>query len=278
MQEWADTVKFTYGVVDVDKNSPLGTGSYGAVYRAKCDDLQCAAKVVHEALLINDPAGGRGGVVDRFYQECHFLSELKHPNIVQYLGTHCERVTSRLSVVLLMELMDESLTRHLERMVSPLPLHVELDFCCDIALALSYLHSNHVVHRDLTGNNVLLYGGKKAKVTDFGVSKLIDPEVLQRSSMSLCPGTTVYMPPEALEEVKVPKYTEKLDCFSYGVLCIQIFTRKFPSPSSRYKTIDSGSGDSSQRIRAVNIVSESVRRRDHIQMVQSDHIFLPTTL
>lgn len=274
MQEWRDSVKFTYGVVDVDKSSPLGTGSYGAVYRAKCDDLQCAAKVIHEALLINAPAGGQGGVVDRFYQECHFLSELKHPNIVQYLGTHYESVTGRL--VLLMELMDESLTRHLENTVSPLSLHVELDLCCDIALALSYLHSNHIIHRDLTGNNVLLYAGKRAKVTDFGVSKLIDPDVLQRSSMSLCPGTTVYMPPEALQEIKNPKYTEKLDCFSYGVLCIQIFTRKFPKPSQRYRHIDSG--DSSQRITAVNIVSERVRRQDHIQMVKSDHIFLPTTL
>lgn len=275
LQEWAASVNFTYSVVSINKNSPLGAGSYGAVYKAKCDELHCAAKVIHESLLINDPAGAQGErrVVDRFYQECHFLSELKHPNIVQYLGTHCE-ATEKVSVVLLMELMDESLTHHLKHAVSPLLFHVEIDFCYDVALALSYLHSNHIVHRDLTSNNVLLYAGKRAKVADFGVSKLITPEVLQRSSMSLRPGTAVYMPPEALEEMHTPHYTEKLDCFSYGVLCIQIFTRTFPSPMPRYRIIHSQ--DSNQRIRAV--VSESVRRQDHIGMVKSDHVFLPTAL
>ena len=270
---------FLYRVVSIDKNSPLGTGSYGAVYKAKCDELECAAKVIHEALIINDPLNfhdeDEGRIVERFHQECHFLSELKHPNIVQYLGTHSEKpALGRPSVVLLMELMDESLTHHLEHLPNPLPFHIEIDICSDIALALAYLHANHIIHRDLTGNNVLLFAGKRAKVTDFGVSKFIDPNMLQHSSMSLCPGTQVYMPPEALEELRSPHYTVKLDCFSYGVLCIQIFTREFPKPAPRYEEINSP--DTRQRIRGV--VSENVRRKNHINMVNPDHSLLPTVL
>ena len=276
VQEWSASLKFTYNVVTVDRSSPLGTGSYGAVYKAKCDELHCAAKVIHEALLLssNYQGQGEGRILDNFYRECHFLSELKHPNIVQYLGTQHEQYLERTNVVLLMELMDESLTRCLERSATSLPLHMEIDICYDIALAISYLHSNYVVHRDLTSNNVLLDAGKRAKVTDFGVSKFIDPDTLHRSSMSLCPGTAVYMPPEALAEVQSPHYTEKLDCFSYGVLCIQIFTREFPKPSSRYRSIDAE--EAIQNIMAV--VSERTRRENHISMVQHGHIFLSTVL
>ncbi len=278
IQEWAGSLKFTYSVVTIDKNSPLGSGSYGAVYKAKCDELHCAAKVIHETLLIKNPSSnltgqGKGNIMDKFNQECHFLSELKHPNIVQFLGTHTCRET-RGELVLLMELMDENLTQYLKNYTNPLPIHFEIDLCNDIALAVSYLHSNHIIHRDLTGMNVLLYAGRRVKVTDFGVSKLIDPNSLQASSMTMCPGTLVYMPPEALEETQSPHYTEKLDCFSYGVICIQIFTRKFPKPTARYRNI--GSPDSTQIVKAV--IPETVRRQNHTSTVRRDHLFLPTAL
>ncbi len=266
--------KFTYRVVDVDWDSPLGRGSYGVVYKAKCDELQCAAKVIHETLLIGNltdyQGQGEERILENFHRECHFLSELRHPNIVQYLGTHLQEESLRRNsnLILLMELMEQSLTHYLENSDAPLPLYLEINICHDVALAISYLHSNHIVHRDLTGNNVLLDAGRKAKVTNFGVSRLIDPDTLQRSSLSLHPGTSAYMPPEALEEVQSPHYTEKLDCFSYGVLCIQIFTRQFPNPTSRYRSVDE---ETSINIRAV--VSERTRRENHINMVQDDHIF-----
>ena len=68
-------MKFTYNVVVVDRSSPLGTGSYGAVYKAKCDELYCAAKVIHEALLLNNPnyqGQGEARIIENFYRECHF--------------------------------------------------------------------------------------------------------------------------------------------------------------------------------------------------------------
>ena len=71
--------------------------------------------------------------------------------------------------------MDSSLTRFLEQSEEPLPFHTKVDICHCIALALAYLHSNGIVHRDLSSNNVLLIGpGNRAKVTDFGMSKLAD--------------------------------------------------------------------------------------------------------
>ena len=109
--------------------------------------------------------------VQRFEQECEFLRSIKHPNIVQFLGTLRDPQSGRLT--LLIELMDESLTRFLERSTGPLPYHTQLNVCYDVSLALAYLHSNDIIHRDLSSNNVLLIGeGSRAKVTDFGMSKL----------------------------------------------------------------------------------------------------------
>ena len=54
--------------------------------------------------------------------------------------------------------------------------------------------------------------------------------------LTLCPGTMVYMSPEALKDR--PVYTDKLDTFSLGVLCVQIMTRKFPDPGHRVIEVD----------------------------------------
>ena len=102
----------------------------------------------------NDP--GIGKFVEQFEQECGFLRMIKHPNIVQFLGTVRGPRSQRLA--LLMELMDESLTRFLERSTGPLPYHTQLNICHDVTLALAYLHSNDIIHRDLSSNNVLLIG------------------------------------------------------------------------------------------------------------------------
>ena len=143
--------EFHYQKVKLLKTEQLGIGSYGAVCKAMCDDLPCAAKILHPALF-QFTAPGSTSIMRKFEQECCLLSAMKHPHIVQYLGTYHDP-ESRLPV-LLMELMDESLTRFLKRSHKPLPYHTEVNISLDIALALSYLHSNGIIHRDLSSNNV----------------------------------------------------------------------------------------------------------------------------
>ena len=222
--------QFGYQTVQFITTEPLGTGSYGAVYKAILDDLPCAGKILHPTLFqSNDP--GAMTVIRQFQQECSFLSAIRHPNIVQYLGSYEDPETQL--PVLLMELMDDSLTRFLERSQEPLPYYTQVNICHDIALALAYLHSNDIIHRDLYSNNVLLVGaGNKPKVTNFGMAKISG---VNCSSMTMCPGTQVYMSPETLDDP--PVYTKKLDSFSFGVLGIQILTQEFPDPAPRTKRI-----------------------------------------
>ena len=126
-------------------------------------ELSCATKVLHPTIL--DPADpGAGKTMDRFRQECVFLENIRHPNIVQYLCVTRDP-ESRLPV-LVMELLDESLTKMLECSQQSLAYYVQVDICHDIALAVAYLHSNDIIHRDLSSNNVLMIAGRRAKVTD----------------------------------------------------------------------------------------------------------------
>ena len=72
-------------------------------------------------------------------------------------------------------------------------------------------------------------------VTSSSAAKLADANP-HMTPMTMCPGTLAYMPPEALYDL--PVYNNKLDCFSFGVLDIQILTRQFLEPSQKFKTIE----------------------------------------
>ena len=257
--------ELSYGSVQIYDKEVLGIGSYGKVCKAKCGQLPCAAKLLHDTLFQDNDPGSRN-LLTKFLQECQFLSAIKHPNIVQHLGTATDPQSRR--PILLLELMDESLTRFLERLTGPLPYHSQLNICHDVALALAYLHSNGIIHRDLSSNNVLLIGeGSRAKVTDFGMSKLMDMNP-HMTPLTQVPGTPAYMPPEAL--ISPPHYSSKLDCFSHGVLALQIVTRNFPNPgdASRYVEVQDPRFPSG---RALVQFLETERRKKDIDLIEPSH-------
>ena len=255
-----------YRTVQIIKSACLGIGSYGAVHKAICDELPCAAKIIHPTLCeTNDP--GSRKIVERFDQECEFLSGVRHPHIVQYLGVSRDPESGL--PVLLMELLDDNLTHFLEQSQEPLPYHIQVSLCYDIALALAYLHSNGIIHRDLSSNNVLLIAGSRAKVTDFGMSKFTDANP-RMTPLTMCPGTMVYMSPEALKEP--PVYTDKLDCFSHGVLSVQIMIRQFPNPGTRTQTVPFPQSPTG---RIEMPVLDIVRRKSHIDLIDPTHPLLP---
>ena len=250
----------------------LGVGSYGQVCEAQCDDILCAAKIIHPTLLSPSPFQLHDTnprlPLNRFMRECALLKEIRHPNIVQYLGT-CNDPDTQLPV-LLMELLDQNLTTFLQNSLEPVPYYIQVNLSLDIARGLAFLHINSLVHRDLSSNNILLVGNARAKLSDFGMMKMDVSSV--NTSNTNCPGTQVYMPPEAISNSS--GFTSKGDVFSFGVNLVQILTRKYPKPGGQFKTVqvvDPHFPSGKVEVR----VPELERRENHIGLVFPGHPLLP---
>ena len=115
----------------------LGHGSYATVLKVDYMGLKCAGKKVHEALLRQ---GDTSYTVCRFEEECHLLSQVRHPNIVRFLGVHFERGVY--APILVMEFPPMNLTTCIDQ-YSTLPEEISYSILHDVALGLCYLH-NHV--------------------------------------------------------------------------------------------------------------------------------------
>ena len=97
----------------------------------------------------------------------------------------------------------------------------------DIAMGLAYLYSKGVEHRDLKSLNVLLDGGRRCKVTDFGLSKSEDlnTAATQSTMGGGAKGTPAYMAPELLDS---NTFTEKTDVYAYGMIVFEVLTGDNP--------------------------------------------------
>ena len=115
-------------------------------------------------------------------------------------------------------------------------------------------------------------------MTDFGMARInynVSNPQATCSTKTMCPGTDVYMPPEAVQDKLV--YTEKIDCFSFGVIVVQILTRQFPKPGDRLERVELSHPGLRQKSVLVE-VPEIDRRQNHISQVDPNHSLLPIAL
>ena len=218
----------------------IGRGSYAVVEEYDFQGLSCVGKSIHENLYVSASPRERETMLRRFEAECEMLSRLRHPHIVQFLGIHFNEGSPL--PVLLMERLHSTLAACVEH-------HGKLpDECCysvlrDVGVGLRYLHGhtpNPIVHRDLTANNVLLTSDMSAKISDLGVARILNLNPA-RMTMTKCPGTPSYMPPEAL--VERPIYSTKMDIFAYGNLMTHVFSGRWPIPEEIFRANPSNPHD-----------------------------------
>ncbi len=134
--------------------------------------------------------------------------------------------------------MHSSLTSYLEHHPD-LPPPFKHRILLDVSVGLRFLHerSPPILHRDLTGNNVLLTEDLRAKISDLGMARIIPPD---NHSLTMAPGNLDFMPPESRNSS--PQYSEKLDMFSFGVLIMQVVLQYWPSPIKEAAFIDPVNG------------------------------------
>ena len=199
----------------------LGRGGWGEVRVAHFHGLDVAAKVLHDTIISDYN-------VSLFAREMNIASKIRHPNLLQFIGA-----TTEGNPIILTELMPTSLRKELES--GGLAYPAILSISVDVACALNYLHlfkPHPILHRDVSSANVLLQpmggcngGPWRAKVSDYGSANL--QHLILRS---VNPGGPLYAAPEAGNP---REHSPAMDVFSYGVLLIEMISRRIPLPGER---------------------------------------------
>ena len=192
----------------------LGRGGWAVVKVAKFRGLQVAAKCLHTSIVSDYNR-------HLFVREMSIASRVRHPNLVQFIGAMMEG-----EPIILTELMATSLRAVLER--RPFNPAQITSISLDVARALNYLHlmqPDPIIHRDISSANVLLEPGPsnswKAKVSDYGSTNFL------QQLRTAGPGNPAYAAPEA----DFPsQQSPKMDVYSYGVLLLEMCSRRFPNP------------------------------------------------
>ena len=249
--------------IELLKDQNLGKGAYGRVYKARYQGSLCAAKEIHSILIeaACTPAEKKS-LLDNFIRECYHCSKLNHPNIVKFIGTY--HPPQQLLPVMIMELMDQSLTSYAEK--QNINFKTKLSVLYDVAEGLSYLHLYPVIHRDLSPNNVLLKlqpnpSFPVAKIADLGVAKILKvDDISSKKYLTTMPGTVDFMAPEAYGNK--PSYDTSLDVFSYGGIILHTVNGVWPRPTelTKYDTIK----------RKTKAFSEVERRQQHLDKMTGE--------
>ncbi len=195
----------------------IGVGGFGRVYRAVDTwlDRPVAVKIPKADRLVGAEE------VDQCRMEAKKVARLRHPNIVPVHdvgrdGASCFIVSEWIDGRNLAERMEQG----------RLPLDDAVRIVAEVADALGHAHAHGYVHRDIKPANILIDGGGRAYLTDFGIA-VVEEELLKDVRVA---GTLPYMAPEQLDEALGPA-DHRADIHALGVVLFELLTGRRPFES-----------------------------------------------
>ncbi|XP_002529950.2 cold-responsive protein kinase 1 [Ricinus communis] len=199
---------------DFSPRTKIGEGGFGSVYKGRLKDGKFAAIKVLSA-------ESRQGAKE-FLTEINVISEIEHENLVKLYGC-CVEGNHRILVYNYLE--NNSLAQTLlgvghNQSNIQFSWRTRSKICIGVARGLAFLHEQvrpHIVHRDIKASNILLDKDLTPRISDFGLAKLIPPNMTHVSTRVA--GTIGYLAPEYAIRGQL---TRRADIYSFGVLLVEI--------------------------------------------------------
>ena len=185
------------------------------VYKAKCHVLNryVAVKVLRDEFTTDEE------FIKRFAAEAQSAASLTHPNIVSiYDVGHEDNL-----YYIVMELIKGKTLKQIINEDGKLPWKWSLNIASQIASALETAHRNKIIHRDIKPHNIIITEDGIAKVTDFGIAKVVSNSTITAFGATI--GSVHYFSPE---HAKGGYTDEKSDIYSLGVVMYEMLTGQVP--------------------------------------------------
>src|ERR1700761_3345457 len=193
----------------------IGAGGMSTVYRATDETLerQVAIKLMHREIASDSDQ------LERFRREARAVAQLNHPHVVGVIDAGEDEGRPYIVFEYVEgETLKERIRRH-----GRLEISEAVAYAIEIARALGAAHAQHIVHRDVKPQNVLVDEEGSAKVTDFGIARTLEEDGLTADGRVL--GTTNYVAPEQALGRHV---TGQSDLYSLGVVLYEMLTGEVP--------------------------------------------------
>lgn len=191
----------------------IGTGGMSDVYKAKCHKLNryVAVKVLKQEFSENE------NFVSKFRIEAQAAASLMHPNIVNVYDVGAENDI----YYIVMELVEGiTLKKYIERKAR-LSYKEAVSIAIQVSMGIEAAHNNHIIHRDIKPQNIIISREGKVKVTDFGIAKAATSNTITSNVM----GSVHYTSPE---QTRGGYSDEKSDIYSLGITLFEMLTGRVP--------------------------------------------------
>ncbi len=191
----------------------IGTGGMSDVYKAKCHKLNrfVAIKVLKQEFSEN------ANFVSKFRTEAQAAAGLMHPNIVNVYDVGEEDGI----YYIVMELVEGiTLKKYIEKKAR-LSFKEAVSIAIQVSMGIEAAHNNHIIHRDIKPQNIIISKEGKVKVTDFGIAKAATSNTITSNVM----GSVHYTSPE---QARGGYSDEKSDIYSLGITIFEMLTGRVP--------------------------------------------------